>query len=385
MVFDKLGRFIGKGVRAAGGGGLEVIKWPEELDPAAIVAWRYPKEDIRLGSVLVVDESQKALFFRDGKLMGVLGPGRHVLDTQNVPFLHGLVSGLYGETIFKADVVFVNLLQYEGRFGDRAYIDWVGVHLLFNGTYYYVVDEERLETFYVRLLGRRSQLSVEDVRRTVNPMIVSTLVDALGEYATSQARAGRAVQNVTDFLALLNEFSDYVKARLAEKISEMFGISIQEVTLRIDISEEDKRILQMSGPRAYAAMYEREWKGRETVAKNLAQSPATGVAAPFIMYPWMMYPAMPPAPQQQPPMTPPAMPQPMPYPQMWGVPQQQAKYKCPYCGAEIPFLSPVCPVCARRIKWCPDGRPVREEDQCPPPPTPSGYPGFGGPPPSGRP
>ncbi len=439
MVFDKIGKVFGKGAKALGGGRLEVIKWPDHLDPSEYVAWRYPKEDIRLGSVLIVDESQRALFFRDGKLMGIIGPGRHVLDTQNVPFLHGLVTELYGETIFKADVVFVNLLQYEARFGDRAFIDWIGVHLLFNGTYYFTVDENRLETFYVRLLGRRSELSIEDVRKTVNPMIISTLVDALAEYATQQAQAGRTVQNVSDFLAMITEFGEYAKARLAEKIDQMYGIRLAEITLRIDISEEDKRILQMSGPRAYAAMYERDWRGRETISKNLAQSPATGTVAPFVMFPWMMYPPYPPQ-TPQPPQTPPVRPPPPGYPPQQyppppgyppqypyppqqpqqypaqqprqapppqqypypypppppGYPPQQAPgyqypqqpqqpsqippggaqtqplqqpqqapvYKCPYCGRPIPFLSPVCPHCAARIKWCPDGRPVREDEQC---------------------
>ncbi len=423
MVFDKIGKALGKGARALGGGDLEVIKWPEDLSPEQYIAWRYPKDVIRFGSVVVVDESQRAVFLRDGKLLGILGPGRHILDTQNVPFLQGVVEGLYGESIFKANIVFINLRNYEGRFGDRAFIDAVGVHLLFNGVYYYSVDEERVEIFYSKLMGVKQEVTPDDVKRRVDPVLVATLQDAFAEYASEQMRSGRVVQNFSDFMAMISEFSEYAKARIAQKLNEMFGLRILDITLRLDISEEDKRILQMSGPRAFAAMYERTWAGRERISENLAQSQGGGAVAPFVMMPWVMYPYPPQVPPgQQPPMTPPVKPQqgqqfqqpPYPYPPMYPQgyqwpPQPQARqtqprpqgqlppmqpyqqppgqapspqymprqpvgqvppqpaaqqYRCPYCGMPIPYMAPVCPYCAQRIKWCPDGRPVRMDQPC---------------------
>ncbi len=381
MVFDKIGKIFGKGARAVGGD-VEVIKWPAHLNPQNYIAWRYPKTDIRLGSVLIVNEAQKALFFRDGKLMGIIDAGRHILDTQNVPFLEGLVTGLYGETIFKADVVFVNLLRYQDAVSGRVFIDWIGVHLLYKATLYYTVDENNLETFYLRVMGLKSEVTVDDVRKALVPFIDTTLRDALAEYSSMQAQQGRTIQNVSDFLAMLNEFSDYVKASISQKISSMFGITISDLLLHLDISDEDKRILQMSGPRAFAAMYEREWAGREKISENLAKgegsSATAGAVAPFIMMPWMMYPPPQPPTQQQQQMTPPARPQqypypPQPYPYSYPPyptqpqtqqPQPQPSLVCPYCGKPIPFLSPICPHCAKRIKWCPDGRAVKEEDQC---------------------
>ncbi len=336
MVLDKLGRALGKGAKALGGGELEVIKWPEDLDPENYVAWKYPKEEIRLGSVVIVNEAQRAVFLRDGKLMGILGPGRHVLDTQNVPFLQGFMEGVYGETPFKATIVFINLLQYEARFGDRAFIDWVGVHLLFNGTYYFTVDENKIETFYVRFMGVQSEVTKEEVRRKVNPFIVSTLVDAFAEYASEQARQGRTLQNVSDFLAMVGEFGDYVKAKVAQRVNDMYGLNLTDIMLKIDISEEDKQILQMSGPRAFAAMYQRDWLGRERVAESLSKAEGAGAVAPFVMMPWMMYPPMPP---QQPPqqrMTPPAKPgAPGQPPQQ---PYQQPYPPYPYPPQQYPYL-----------------------------------------------
>jgi len=447
MVFDKLGKFVGKAAKGAAGGGLEVVKWPDHLSTEDYIAWRYPKTDIKMGSVVVVDEAQKALFFRDGKLMGVLDSGRHVLDTQNVPFLHGLVSELYGETIFKASIVFVNLKQYRGELADRVFVDYVGGHVVYKFTYYYTVDENKLELFYVRLMGAESELSVDDVNEKIRAFMKRSVVEMLAEYATQQAQQGRIVQNVMDFVAMLSEFGEAAKAGIARRINEQFGLNIVDLVVEnIDIAPEDKQILQMSGPRAFAAMYQRDWVGREKIAESLSNSQTSGVVAPFLMFPWMMYPPQPPQAPPQPPMTPPAPPQPpgqpprsgppgpgqqrppqppgyppgqpypypypypapyypqsypyqQPYPPQPGQPPQQRppqqaqpyqtqpypvaatpyqpqppqapqaqqaapRAKCPYCGRDIPYLAPVCPYCAMPIKWCPDGRPVRQDQEC---------------------
>lgn len=348
------------------------IEWPEHLDPGSVVAWRYPSTSIHHGALLVVGESQRALFLRDGKLLGVVPAGRHRLDTRELPFLRGLLERVAGGSPFHSSVVLVNLLQYDALFGGRAFIDWVGVHLQFNGSYYFTVDENRLETFYTRLMGAGEEVTVEAVRGKVNPFIVSSLADAFAEYAGEQARAGRTVQSVSDFLAMLGEFSDYARARVAERVDQMYGVRIVDMAFTIDVSDEDKRILQMSGPRAQAAAYERAWRGRETVSSNLGQA---GSIAPVLVAPWTMPPPQqqwgPQPPPQQP--TPPATGQQAQPPQ--GVvggqqpvgpsqPRRSGRPRCPYCGMEVPVFSPVCPYCARPIQWCPDGSPAQPDGGC---------------------
>jgi hypothetical protein len=94
-----------------------VIEW---VNPGSDdILWVYPHEDIRWGSVVVVHEYEAAVFMRDGKVYDVLPPGRHMVTTQNIPLLtkaYNLVMG-YGETPFKARVVFVSTKQFRGRFG----------------------------------------------------------------------------------------------------------------------------------------------------------------------------------------------------------------------------------------------------------------------------
>src|SRR5688572_21014872 len=64
---------------------------------------------IRLGSQLIVEESQQAVFFRDGKALDTFGPGRHTLATQNIPILASVFGIPFGGTSpFQAAVVFVS-------------------------------------------------------------------------------------------------------------------------------------------------------------------------------------------------------------------------------------------------------------------------------------
>ncbi|MDQ3227251.1 MAG: SPFH domain-containing protein, partial [Chloroflexota bacterium] len=79
------------------------------------IVHRVPEDgsgEFRLGSQLVVRESQRAIFFRDGKALDVFGPGRHTLSTNNIPFLTGLVGLPFGgESPFRAEVFFVSMRE----------------------------------------------------------------------------------------------------------------------------------------------------------------------------------------------------------------------------------------------------------------------------------
>ena len=78
---------------------LDVIEF---LDPTGRqIVHRVPEGgsgEFRLGSQLIVRESQAAVFFRDGKALDVFGPGRHTLSTANIPLLANLISIPFGGT-----------------------------------------------------------------------------------------------------------------------------------------------------------------------------------------------------------------------------------------------------------------------------------------------
>jgi membrane protease subunit (stomatin/prohibitin family) len=87
-------------------------------DAKAFVVWKHPDPTIPLKAQLTVESDERAVFFRDGKVVATLGPGRHTLDTQNLPFLSNLVDSFTGGNVFIAEVFFVNVREQAGiKFG----------------------------------------------------------------------------------------------------------------------------------------------------------------------------------------------------------------------------------------------------------------------------
>lgn len=71
-------------------GKTSVIKWDMGMND--IFVYQHPVENFNIGSQLIVNEGQKALFFRNGKGLDTFGPGRHLLETQRLPLLSQMLD-----------------------------------------------------------------------------------------------------------------------------------------------------------------------------------------------------------------------------------------------------------------------------------------------------
>jgi membrane protease subunit (stomatin/prohibitin family) len=82
------------------------------------IIYKYPEKNVRMLTQLTVDADEVALFVKDGKVEGKLGPGRHSLDTNNIPFLSRLLEGFTGGNLFIAEIFFVSTREHTGvKFG----------------------------------------------------------------------------------------------------------------------------------------------------------------------------------------------------------------------------------------------------------------------------
>src|SRR5512135_3206640 len=87
---------------------IEVIEWLDDTGREMVHRFEMGGE-IKVGAQLVVQETQWAVFFRDGKALDVFGPGRHTLTIMNVPLLSKFINMPFGGTSpFRADVYYVN-------------------------------------------------------------------------------------------------------------------------------------------------------------------------------------------------------------------------------------------------------------------------------------
>ncbi len=95
-----------------------MVARPDQAKAYAI--YKHPDQTIPTYAQLTVDSDEVAVFFRDGKVVGKLDPGRHSLKTENIPFLSNLVDSFTGGNAFIAEVYFVSTRQFPGiKFGGR--------------------------------------------------------------------------------------------------------------------------------------------------------------------------------------------------------------------------------------------------------------------------
>jgi membrane protease subunit (stomatin/prohibitin family) len=71
------------------------------------VVYKHPDQNFPFWSQVTVDSDEVCLFFKDGQYVGALGPGRHTLQTQNIPFLNNLVDKFTGGDMFISELFFV--------------------------------------------------------------------------------------------------------------------------------------------------------------------------------------------------------------------------------------------------------------------------------------
>lgn len=88
---------------------IEVIEWLDSSNDTLVYRFPVQGNEIKMGAQLTVREGQAAIFVNEGVIADVFEPGRHTLNTQNMPVLTKLKSWKYGfNSPFKAEVYFVS-------------------------------------------------------------------------------------------------------------------------------------------------------------------------------------------------------------------------------------------------------------------------------------
>ena len=178
MAVDWVGKGIGKIARGITGLKPVVIEWTNWKE--GDIVWKYPEEVIPWGSVVVVKEMEAAIFYRDGKVYGLLKAGRHVLDTANVPFLKGLVEGLYGTSIFRCMVIFVSLRRFDGKFGGQTQTIELAP-LKFHGKFYFRVTDPVL--FVNKVVGPQNLFTTEELSEYLRGYFNSKIMAYLSRFS----------------------------------------------------------------------------------------------------------------------------------------------------------------------------------------------------------
>ena len=222
---------------------IDVIEAPNQGPKEMVVRVpEYGAGDFRLGSQVIVRESQTAVFFRDGKALDAFGPGRHTITTANVPILSGLLGLLTsGKDIFTAEVYFVNRIDFlDNKWGTPEPIalrdpDLGLARLRAFGSYSMAIEDPQM--FVAKIVGTQGMYQTSQIQNFLRGIIISKLTDVLGE----------SKKGLFDLPAMFDEISAAVRVKVMDDF-KLLGVVIKQFVIEsISPTEETQQAIDKRG------------------------------------------------------------------------------------------------------------------------------------------
>lgn len=201
----------------------DIIKY--EGDNSTFV-WKHPCEDFNTTSQLIVHESQEAILFLNGQALDLFGPGRHTLETQNIPLLRRVINiPTGGESAFHCEVYFINKTEQMAiRWGTDSKVQYVEPTYKFpisigaSGEMSLSVDDSR--KLLVKLVGTERAFD----RQRLTTYFRSILMTKVKAYIAQTMRANAI--NIFEIDEQLEAFSTDIGNRLAPDFLD-YGVRLK--------------------------------------------------------------------------------------------------------------------------------------------------------------
>jgi excisionase family DNA binding protein len=224
----------------------DVIEYPNEMKEE--IVHRFPEEgagDFRIGSQVIVRESQQAVFFRAGRALDTFGPGQHTIVTANVPKLIDLIGKAFNDrSPFTAEVYFVCMREFiDRKWGTPQPIVietpgmGFGVALIQGfGTYGFQVSNP--QQFVTNVVGAQGIYRMSDIEERLKSMILSKLTDLM---------TSTKFNTIPQLLSMTEELGAGVRAK-AQDDFQALGLTLKAFYVtNLRPSEKSAEELRASG------------------------------------------------------------------------------------------------------------------------------------------
>lgn len=218
----------------------EVIKKTRNDDN---IIWHYPKRNFNTGSKLIVNESEEALFYLTGKALDLFGPGKHVLSTNNIPLLRGIIDISTGwKTPFTCDVYFVDKTIQKYKWGTSTKMEFLEPIYNFPisvgacGELRFQIEDSR--KFIVKLIGIKKNFDTTNV----DEFFASQMLVKVKTYLTNMIKDDKIC--IFEIDNQLERISKDMQEKLNDDFAE-YGLKLQNFFVtNILKPEEDKQYLK---------------------------------------------------------------------------------------------------------------------------------------------
>lgn len=216
---------------------IKSIYWTQAGDSELV--YLFPFKDITTGSVLTVNDSQEAYFFKNGSLCDKFGPGRHVLSSANIPILNRIInipSG--GESTFKASLWFVSKLEKRnllwGAGGLRIIDPYFQVPIKMSARGQYGVRIKDGGLFLLKFVGTQSLITMDLIRDQFRIDIVEAVKITLACYM--KANDVNVNELGTEYRMLAKAIANEVQNTFDSYGVELLNFNIEDISF----DENDK-------------------------------------------------------------------------------------------------------------------------------------------------
>lgn len=237
--------------------GISVIQY--EGDNSTFV-WKHPIENFNHGSQLIVHESQEAVLFLSGEALDTFGPGRHTLDTQNIPVLKKVYSlPTAPQTPFHCEVYFINRAVQMGlKWGTDSRVRFIdpvtGIPLDIGASGEMSLQVSDARRLLVKLVGTTGGLTNKEilcassdadgtVHRTLKSFFRAPLMTEVKAYLASAIKAMNI--NILEIDSKLGILSEALRERVTARFEE-YGLTVPEFYVtNVVLPEEDRNFQEI--------------------------------------------------------------------------------------------------------------------------------------------
>lgn len=221
---------------------IEVVKYDGSPD---VFAWKHPNTKLGTWTQLIVNETQEAVLYKGGQSLDLFGPGRHTLETANIPILSKIVNIPFGgKSPFSAEVWYINKINaLDIKWGTPTPIQLqdpkynVFVPLRAFGQFGMKIADSK--AFLNKLVGTLPSFGSQDILKYFRGLYLTKVKDDLSSYLIKKKTS------ILEINAYINEISESLKESIAPHFAQ-FGIELVNFYVNdISVPEEDKAVTKL--------------------------------------------------------------------------------------------------------------------------------------------
>ena len=230
---------------------IDVLKYEGPNDE---LVWKWtPKNgnqkrenQLRIGTQLVVNESQDAFMFKGGKLLDVFGAGTHTLTSLNIPFLADVIGLAFGgDTPFTAEVFYVNkALSQDAKWGLMPFNIVepnfkVPIPITCRGSYSVKIVDSR--KFLTEIVGVSSLYNQLELQKLFRGIITESTKNAIWKLSKDLGLGPLELEYMVKELS--NSIQPAVKFAMSKYGLEISFFSVEGISV-VDEDERVKKIVE---------------------------------------------------------------------------------------------------------------------------------------------